>query len=134
MRAYESYSDRGCWIYKRVLSFVNILFVSFLFMQPYSVTVSWHHGRILCGGVKRKYLSMSLGLVIWVSFGFYGVPLYECMSHTRTGVIGYIKGFCLSLMFCFSLFSLCNLLRSPCSLKLSIQTLPLNNFKNFILA
>jgi hypothetical protein len=33
-RVYESHSDWSYWIYKRVLSFVDVLFLSLLFMQP----------------------------------------------------------------------------------------------------
>jgi hypothetical protein len=36
IRVYESYSDWSYWIYKGVLSFVDVLFLSFLFTQPSS--------------------------------------------------------------------------------------------------
>lgn len=57
-------------------------------------------------------MATRLGLVIRVFFGFYGFLLYEHMSQIRIRVIGYITGFCFSLMFGFSLFSLSKLIRS----------------------
>lgn len=60
-------------------------------------------------GRKEYAFRSGLGFVIPVSFMFYRFPLHGHMSHTRTGVIEYIKGFCLSLLFSFSISSLRNL-------------------------